>query len=81
MKPIQNKILAEVLESNETQSGLILMGEDGKRHYAKVLAVGPKVNKIKVGDTIDYNQHEAIDIDLDGKKCIFIIESGALFVV
>lgn len=81
MKPIKNKILAEVIENQTNNSGIILMGDDGKRHHAKVLAVGPVVEKIKVGDIIDYNIHEAIDYELEGKKCIFITESGTLFVV
>ena len=74
MTPIQNKILAEIIEQKPTEGGLLLMSADLAKYSAKVLAVGPDVEYTKIGDVIRYNPNTATDYDHEGKNCVFLRE-------
>lgn len=74
MKPIKNKIFAEIQEPKPTKGGLFLMDSDLEKNQAKVLAIGPKVAHIKVGDVVRFNPNWVSYYDFNGKKCVFMAE-------
>lgn len=59
IRPILDHVIIEDMEFGEqrTQGGIIIIDDDGKQHgikprWAKVYAVGPKQEDVKVGDWI-----------------------------
>ena len=81
MKPIRNQIFAEIQEPKPTKSGLILLESNLEKYQAKVLAIGPKVEYIKVGDIVRYDRNNCRPYEHEGKKCVFFKEEGGVFVV
>lgn len=79
-QPIKNKILGQIIEQKPTNGGLILLDEDLNKHEVKVLAIGPLVNHVKVGDTVRFDPYSAVDYEYDGKKCVFFNEEGTIFI-
>jgi co-chaperonin GroES (HSP10) len=75
MQPLQNKILAEIIDDDVTESGIIIKDYRLKKHKAKVLLTGPKVKHLRPGDAIIYDHNESQPYEMDGKKCVWIIES------
>ena len=75
MRLIGKKILAEkIVTENKTNSGIILGPTANlQKNKAKVLVVGEKEDVIKVGDTITYDQNTAIEQEIDGKDCVFLL--------
>jgi len=68
IQPISNIVVAEQLNSaTKTPSGLYLPDSTKKKTaYATVVAVGPDVSEVKVGEKILYKmfaQHEVQDTD------------------
>jgi co-chaperonin GroES (HSP10) len=60
IKPLQNKVLIERLESvKETASGIILKSSE-EPDRAKVLAIGPDVTEVEVGDIVLLNWNAAV---------------------
>lgn len=58
MRPLHNKVLVERVENEkQTQSGIVLTRMDGPE-YAKVLAIGPDVKEVTIGDVVllDWNK-------------------------
>lgn len=76
MKLIGNKILAELIEDdNTTKSGIILQGDQNlNSRQAKVIIVGPNVKHFKVGDVLQYQKYAKDFMDLNDKKCVFLKE-------
>ena len=75
MQLLQNRILAEIIEDDVTDSGIILSKDRFKKHKARVLSVGPKVKHLKIGDAIQYDHNECQSYEIDGKNCVFIKEN------
>jgi co-chaperonin GroES (HSP10) len=74
MNPLKDYVLvAEKKKSDEniTESGIILTSADNSRgQTAVVLAVGPEVTTVQVGDIVvpDWNNSTVHDVFEDGKK-------------
>lgn len=76
MQLLQDKILAQIIEDDVTDTGILLLKGRFKKHKARILAVGPKVKHLRAGDAIQYDHNEAQPYDeLEGKDCIFITEN------
>ena len=59
IKPLGNRIVVERIEaSKETESGIILRSTPDP-DKAKVLAIGPNVNEVEVGDIVLLNWNAA----------------------
>lgn len=73
-KLIGNRILAEVIITDNTSKSGIILGPTANLDANKgtVIAVGPAEEIIKVGDTIKYDHNTAIEQDINGKKCVFL---------
>jgi chaperonin GroES len=66
----------------KTASGLYLPGgAQEKPKVAKVVAVGPDVKGIKVGDSILYEDYSNTDVKVDGKNYIIVKEEKVLATV
>lgn len=60
IKPLGNRIVIERLEgSKQTESGIILKSSN-EPDKAKVMAIGPKVDEVEVGDVILLNWNAAV---------------------
>jgi chaperonin GroES len=80
--PLADRIVAVREEAeNKTASGLYLPdAAKEKPTMAKVIAVGPEVKYLKVGDRIVYKQYaeSLVELKIDGKEYIVIRESGVV---
>lgn len=72
--PMADFVVAQAEEaSNQTASGLYLPDNaTEKPKTAKVLAVGKKVDEVKVGNRIIYKSYSSTDVKLDGQEYLVI---------
>lgn len=82
LKPLEDRVVA-VREEAETKtaSGLYIPeSAKEKPTLAKVVAVGPEVKYLKVGDRIAYKQYaeSLVELKVDGTEYIVIKESGVV---
>jgi len=82
LKPLADRIIAEhEAPESKTASGLYLPdAAKEKSIVAKVLAVGPEVKYLKVGDRIVYKQYadSLVELKFGGKEYISVRESGVV---
>lgn len=75
-KPILSRVLVEV-NYEKTIGGIFLppdIPRDIKTLMAKVLAIGPEVKDVKVGENV-LIQDYGTEVDVDGRKCKVILEN------
>jgi co-chaperonin GroES (HSP10) len=59
MRPLQNKVIVERIEQdNTTSSGIIIKGSTGEPDRARIIAVGPDVKEVSANDVVllDWNR-------------------------
>lgn len=80
IKPLADKIVAEQVEAEiKTASGIYLPDKAQERpKLAKVVAIGPKVKQVKVGDQIIYEEFSGTNIKLGGKEYVIVKEEKVL---
>lgn len=73
-KPLGERVLVERTEvENKTASGIIIPDNaKEKPQTAKVVAVGTKVEDIKVGDLIVFEQYRGAELKLEGKEYLVL---------
>ncbi len=73
-KPLGERVLVERTEvENKTASGIIIPDNaKEKPQTAKVIAVGSKVEDIKVGDVVVFEQYRGSEIKLEGKDYLIL---------
>lgn len=83
IQPLADRIVLEQLEQEEqTKSGIILPdGAQEKPKKAKVLAIGPDVKEVKVGDMVFYKSYGPDDIKEDNKDYMVAKEEDILATV
>lgn len=83
LRPIKTKVVMAAIEKErKSESGLIIEGSFGDAQYARVLAIGPDVTDVSVGDTVfpTWNACKVVKADegerlvIDQKDIIFIVE-------
>ena len=83
IRPIKTKvILAAIEKKQQSASGLIIEGSFGDAQYCRVLAIGPDVTDVSVGDTVfpTWNACKIVKADegerlvIDQKDIIMIVE-------
>lgn len=81
--PLAENVVAQLEEaSNQTASGLYLPDNaTEKPKTAKVVAVGKKVEDIKVGDRIIYKSYSSTDIKVDGTEYLIVKAEDILAIV
>ena len=91
LKPLADRVVIKLLESEETtKSGIILAGSaKEKPQVAEVLAVGPGGNVegkdivmyVKEGDHVITSKYSGTEIKLDGEEMTIVRQNDILAVV
>ena len=77
VRPLGKKVLvAENKRENQTASGIILEGRDvqGESKTGTVLAIGPEVTAVKVGDKVLLEWNKASVVTVDGAQRVMLLE-------
>jgi chaperonin GroES len=92
IRPLNDRVLVERLEEEETTSGGIIIPDSAKEKPAqgKVVAAGPgKLNdagervalQVKKGDVILFSKYGGTDVKLDGENYLIMREDDVLGIV
>lgn len=84
VQPLHSKVIvAENYIESRTESGLILDGIDSLRQtpQATVLAIGPDVTDVAVGDVVMLEWNKATIITVDGAQRAVIDQSNIIMVI
>ena len=87
IKPLADRVLIKMVESEETtKSGIILSsGSKEKPQIAEVVAVGPGTEEIKmnvkVGDKVLTSKYSGTEVKLDGTEYTIVRQSDILAIV
>lgn len=82
--PLKDKVLvAENKKENTTASGIVIEGAGGlgESKTGTVLAIGPDVKDVKVGDVIYLEWNKAQVVTIDGAQRVMIKEENIVAVV
>ena len=64
MQPLRDNIIVKrVAHERKTESGLILQSNAGEPDRAEVVAIGPKVDEVSVGDLLLVNWNKAVKVE------------------
>lgn len=80
IKPLADRVVAvrEVAQT-KTASGIYLPeAAKEKPVMAKVVAVGPEVKTLKIGDRIVYKEYATTDLKVDGTEYLVVKEEDVL---
>ena len=87
IKPLADRVLIKMIESEETtKSGIILSsGSKEKPQIAEVVAVGPGTEKIKMevkkGDNVVVSKYAGTEVKYEGEDLIIVSQSDILAIV
>ena len=83
IRPLKKRVLiAQNAHETKSEAGIILDGRAlGNTASAKVLAIGPDVKEVVVGDTVYVNWAKASVVKVDGKDRAMIDEDEIIAVV
>lgn len=84
VRPLGKKVLvAEIKRENTTASGIIIEGRDvqGESKTGKVLAIGPEVTEVQVGDTVLLEWNKAQMVTVDGAQRVIVLEENIVAVL
>lgn len=91
LKPLQDRVVIKMLESEETtKSGIILASTaKEKPQIAEVLAVGPGVKQegklipveVKKGDKVVVSKYSGTEVKYEGEDLIIVRENDILAVI
>lgn len=76
LTPLQANILCSIHEGRETE--LVLPdSSDGLQPYAKIIAVGPKVTTLSIGDRVIFSPSNVFyKEETDGEKLVMVSEAA-----
>ena len=87
IKPLADRVLIKMVESEETtKSGIILSsGSKEKPQIAEVVAVGPgtedvKIN-VKIGDKVIINKYSGTEVKFEGTEYTIVKQEDILAIV
>jgi chaperonin GroES len=92
VKPLDDRVVIEVLEAETTTAGGIVLPDTAKEkpQQGKVVAVGPgrvldsgerADLEVKVGDVVLFSKYGGDDVEVEGKDCRIMRETDILAVV
>ena len=92
LKPLQNRLVVERLEAEETTASGIIIPDTAKEkpQQGRVVSVGPGVRDkagkhvpmdVAVGDTVLFTKYGGTDVTLDGKEYLILKEDDILGVM
>lgn len=76
LKPLHNKVVIERIESSTMSSGGIIINRSGEPDRARVLAVGPDVDEVSVGDIVLLDWNKAVT----SEDCYVITVDNIVFI-
>lgn len=78
LKPYFNLMVVEPIEKND----VLIRDEERKYNlFGKVLAIGPKVEEVKVGDYIGFSVWGLTHLDINEKRYYFVPETDGIGLV
>ncbi|NDB57690.1 hypothetical protein EB001_04520 [bacterium] len=83
-RPLGKKVLvAENKRNNTTESGIIIEGADryGDSRSGTVIAIGPEVTQLQVGDKILLDWSKAAVTTVDGAQRVIVLEENIVAVL
>ena len=83
IKPLGKRILIKQTEQEEvTKSGIVLPGTASKEKpiIGEVLAVGRKIEEVKVGDKVIFEQYSGTEVK-DGEETYLILEKDNVLAI
>ena len=86
-RPLHDRVLIKVLDSEEKTAGGIIIPDTAKEKPQKgsIVAVGPGTKEnpvtVKVGDSVLYGKYSGTELKLDGKDYLIMRESDILAIV
>ena len=87
IKPLQDRILVQRVEEEQTTKGGIIIPDTAKEkpQKGKVVAVGPGTKDesmtVSVGDTVLYGKYSGTELKLEGNDYLMMRESDILAIV
>jgi chaperonin GroES len=80
IKPLADRVVAvREVAATKTASGLYLPDNAKEKPVmAKVVAVGPDVKTLKVGDRIIYKEYSTTELKIDGTEYLIVKEEDIL---
>lgn len=83
INPLGDRVVGQQLEAEQkTASGLYLPDQAREKpKVAKLVAVGPDVKSLKVGDKILYKDFSTTDVKVDDEEFIIVKEEDVLATV
>ena len=88
LRPLHDNVVLEVEPTEEKVGGLIIPKKGEKTAVAKVVAVGPGINKdgktvempVKVGDKVLYKEYSGTTMKIDDEEFIVIKDEDIIAV-
>ena len=83
IKPLGKRILIKQTQQEEvTKSGIVLPGRDSKEKpiIGEVLAVGRKIEEVKVGDKVIFEKYSGTEVK-DGEETYLILEKDNVLAI
>ena len=86
-RPLHDRVLIEVLDSEEKTSGGIIIPDTAKEKPQKgnIVAVGPGTKEnpitVKVGDVILYGKYSGTELNHEGKDYLIMKENDILAII
>jgi hypothetical protein len=83
IKPLGERILIKQTEQEEvTKSGIVLPGTASKEKpiIGEVLAVGSKIEEVKVGDKVIFEKYSGTEVK-DGEESYLILEKDNVLAI
>ena len=83
IKPLADRVVAVREEAQTKTASGIFLPDNAKEKpvVAKVVAVGPKVTDLKVGDKIVYKEYSTTELKVDGVEYLIVKEEDVLATV
>ncbi len=80
-KLLNDNLMVELENPENTTSSGLIVADEKPKDRGTVVAVGPDVLDISVGDKIVFKMTGAQEMEVDGKKCAIIVAEDVLVVV
>ena len=83
LQQLTDRVVLEQIESEEKTSSGIILPDSAKEkpEQAKVIAIGPDVKGIKVGETVLYTKYGPNEVKVDGKEYLIVKEEDVMAVI
>ena len=83
LQPLADRIVLEQIESVEKTSSGIILPDSAKEkpEQAKVIAIGPDVKGVKVGEVELYTKYGPNEVKVDGNEYLIVKEEDVMAII